>query len=424
MQKKHVLYILLDGLGDRPVAEFGNRTPLEAANRPKMDALARGGRSGVVYTVGRGIAPESDVAVISMLGYDPHKTYTGRGPIEVFGSGMSMENGDLAVRCNFATFSSDFTIIDRRCGRSLTTEEARVLADAINSEVTLESHPAEFEFRSTVGHRGVLLIRCKEGKLSGNISNTDPAYLKKGGMGIALETFENKVQNAAPLDGSEEARRAADLLNEFTRKSYQVLESHPINMDRKAHGKPPANGILGRDAGSSLPNFTPVTDLYGMEFAALVEMPVERGIALLCGMDTVDLPKSTGDLSLDYEKRAELASELIQCYGGVYIHIKGPDEPAHDGDCAKKRRSIEMIDEHFFGHLHLDLDSTAVVVTADHSTPCSLRAHSDDPVPLIVAGAGIGTDGTAEFGESECRKGSLGEIDGVDLLKRVIRMVS
>ncbi|MDH7556432.1 MAG: 2,3-bisphosphoglycerate-independent phosphoglycerate mutase [Candidatus Methanosuratincola sp.] len=424
MNKKHLLYILLDGLGDRPIAEFGNRTPLEAANRPNMNALAKKGSSGFVYTVGKGIAPESDVAVISMLGYDPHKTYTGRGPIEVFGSGMTMENGDLAVRCNFATFGSDFTIIDRRCGRSLTTEEARVLADAINSEVRLESHPAEFEFRSTVGHRGVLLIRCKEGKLSGNISNTDPAYLKKGGMGIALEAFENKVQAAEPLDGSDEAKRAAELLNEFTRKSYRVLESHPINRDRAAQGKPPANGILGRDAGSSLPDFTPVTELYGMEFAAMVEMPVERGIALLCGMDSVELPKATGDLSLDYERRAELASELIQCYGGVYIHIKGPDEPAHDGDCAGKRRSIEMIDEHFFGHLKVDLSNTAVVVTADHSTPCSLRAHSDDPVPLIVAGAGIPNDGTGEFGESACRKGSLGEITGVDLLKRVIRMVS
>ncbi len=422
--QKHVLYILLDGLGDRPVAEFGKRTPLEAARRPNMDALARKGSSGVVYTVGRGIAPESDVAVISMLGYDPHKTYTGRGPIEVFGSGMSMENGDLAVRCNFATFSSDFSIIDRRCGRSLTTGEAKVLADAINSEVKLDSCPAEFEFRSTVGHRGVLLIRCKEGRLSGNISNTDPAYLKKGGMGIALETFENKVQAAVPLDGSLEAKRAADLLNEFTRKSYLVLESHPLNKERIAQGKPPANGILGRDAGSSLPNFTPVTELYGMEFAAMVEMPVERGIALLCSMDTVELPKATGDLALDYERRAELASELIQCYGGVYIHIKGPDEPAHDGDCFGKRRSIELIDEHFFGHLAVDLGKTVVVVTADHSTPCSLRAHSDDPVPLIVAGGGVGADGTGEFGESACRNGSLGEIDGVDLLRRVTRMVS
>lgn len=423
MQGKHVLYILLDGIGDRPVSEFGNRTPLEAANRPNLNDLAKKGRSGTVYTVGRGIAPESDVAVISMLGYDPQRIYTGRGPIEVFGSGMTMENGDLAVRCNFATFGKDFTIVDRRCGRSLTTDEARMLAETINSEVKLESHPAEFEFRSTVGHRGVLLIRCSEGKLSGNISNTDPAYLKKGWMSIALETFENRVQEAVPLDGSEASKRAADLLNEFTRKSYRVLESHWINRDRSAQGKPPANGILSRDAGSSLPNFAPVAEVYGMEFAAMVEMPVERGIALLCGMDSVELPKTTGDLTLDYEKRAELASELIQCYGGVYIHIKGPDEPAHDGDCAGKRRSVELIDEHFFGHLKVDLGSTAVVVTADHSTPCLLRAHSDDPVPLIVAGAGIQPDGTTEFGESVCRNGSLGEIDGVEVLKKVIRMV-
>lgn len=422
MQGKNLLYVLLDGLGDRPVHAFNGKTPLEAAKRPFMNAIAKKGRSGVVYTVGKGIAPESDVAVISMLGYDPHKSYTGRGPIEVFGSGMRMENGDLAVRCNFATFGEGFEILDRRCGRSLTTGEARVLAEAVNREVRLESHPAEFEFRSTVGHRGVLLIKSKGGSLSGNISNTDPAYLKRGGLGIALEKFENRVQQAVPLDNTEEARRAADLLNEFTAKSYEVLDRDPLNREREANGKPPANGILSRDAGSSLPGFTPVRELYGMEFAAMVEMPVERGIALLSGMEAVALPDPTGEIASDYARRAELANRLLESYGGVYIHIKGPDEPAHDGDCAAKRRSIELIDEHFFGNLKLDLGRTVIVVTADHSTPCSLRAHSDDPVPLIVAGGGISPDGTAEFGERAARKGSLGEIQGSELLRKVVSM--
>ncbi|MDI9644124.1 MAG: alkaline phosphatase family protein [Candidatus Verstraetearchaeota archaeon] len=422
MQERNLLYVLLDGLGDRPVAALDWKTPLEAAHRPHMNGLARRGRSGVVYTVGRGIAPESDVAVISMLGYDPHKTYTGRGPIEAVGSGMSMENGDLAVRCNFATFGRDFTILDRRCGRSLTTEEAKVLAEAVNREVRLESHPAEFEFRSTVGHRGVLLIRSRQGKLSGNISNTDPAYLKKGGLGIALEKFENKVQQVVPLDATEEARRAADLMNEFTAKSYEVLDRNPLNRERLSQGKPPANGILGRDAGSSLPAFKPVRELYGIGFAAMVEMPVERGIALLSGMDSVKLPEPTGDISVDYAKRAELTNELLGRYEGVYIHIKGPDEPAHDGNCRAKKESIELIDEHFFGNLELDLDRDVVVVTADHSTPCVLRAHSDDPVPLIVSGGGVVPDGTGEFGESACRKGSLGEINGSELLRLVISM--
>jgi 2,3-bisphosphoglycerate-independent phosphoglycerate mutase len=422
MNRKHLLYILLDGLGDRPIKSLNDKTPLEAAEHPYMNELARKGKSGMVYTVGKGIAPESDIAVISMLGYDPVKTYTGRGPIEAFGSSMNMEDGDLAVRCNFATVDDKLNIIDRRCGRSLTTEEATVLADTINREVILKSHPAKFEFKSTVGHRAVLLIKSKEGKLSGNISNTDPAYQKIEGLGLALKKFGNKIIKCEPLDDSDEAKRAADLLEEFTRKSHEVLRNHPINIKRLHSRRPAANAILSRDAGSLLPKFKPVRQEYGMEFASMVEMPVERGIALLSGMDLVEIPKSTGDLAVDYLNRARMASELVSSYDATYIHIKGPDEPAHDGDCEGKKRAIELIDAHFFKNLKVDLANTIVTVTSDHSTPCSLKAHSDDPVPLIVAGCGITGDGTKEFGESYCSKGSLGILLGRDVLRRVLSL--
>ena len=422
MNGKHLLYVLLDGLGDRPVKALNDRTPLEAAERPCMNELARNGKSGMVYTVGKGIAPESDVAVISMLGYDPVKTYTGRGPIEAFGSGMNMEDGDLAVRCNFATVDNKLNIVDRRCGRSLTTEEALVHADAINREVVLKSHPAKFEFKSTVGHRAVLLIKSEEGKLSGNISNTDPAYQKMEGLGLALKEFGNRIIKCEPLDNSEEAKRAADLLEEFTKKSHEVLRNHPINIKRLHSRRPAANAILSRDAGSLLPRFKPVRQEYGTEFASMVEMPVERGIALLCGMDLVEMPKPTGDIAVDYERRAKMTSELVASYGATYIHIKGPDEPAHDGDCEGKKRAIELIDAHFFKNLKVDLANTIVAVTSDHSTPCSLKAHSDDPVPLMVVGCGILGDGTEAFGESYCRKGSLGILLGRDVLRRVMSL--
>ncbi|MCX8182699.1 MAG: alkaline phosphatase family protein [Candidatus Methanomethyliaceae archaeon] len=421
---KHLLYVLLDGLGDLPVKSLGDRTPLEASDHPSMDSLAKRGVSGIVYTVGKGIAPESDVAVISMLGYDPIKTYTGRGPIEVFGSGMVMDNGDLAVRCNFATVDDNLNIIDRRVGRSLSNGEARVLADAINRSVSLESHPATFEFKNTVGHRAVLLIKSEEGPLSGNITNTDPAYQRLEGLGIASTNFVNKVIKCEPLDNSEEARRAAELLEEFTRKSHEVLKDHPLNLIRIKEGKPPANAILSRDAGSKLPNFQHIKDKYGREFASMVEMPVERGIALLCGMDLVELPPQTGDQAWDYRKRAELASELVETYGAVYVHIKGPDEPAHDGNCEGKIRAIEMIDKHFFGNLDLDLSETVVAVTSDHATPCLLKAHSSDPVPLMVSGGGIKNDGTAVFTESQCAKGSLGNMNGQEVLTRIFSLIS
>jgi 2,3-bisphosphoglycerate-independent phosphoglycerate mutase len=416
---KRLLYILLDGLGDLPVRRLGGKTPLEASHHPHLDAMANNGKTGLVYTVGKGIAPESDVAVISMLGYDPVKTYTGRGPIEAFGSGMQMDNGDLALRCNFATTDSDLNILDRRCGRSLTTEEAAKLAESVNKKVTLSSHSASFELRSTVGHRAVLLIKSREGPLSGNISNTDPAYKKMEGLGLAVKEFENRIARCEPLDGTPEAKRAADLLQEFTEKSRPVLRRNPINDVRVSAGKPPANAILCRDAGAQLPKFEPISKKYGLEFASLVEMPVERGIALLSGMDLVELPRSTGDLALDYLARAKLAGELVQSYGCVYVHIKGPDEPAHDGDCEGKLKSIEMIDSHFFSNLDVG-PGVGVIVTADHSTPCMLRAHSDDPVPLLVMGPGIDREGEGGFGEHRCAKGSLGIMNGQDVLRRVI----
>ncbi len=419
MYGKRLLYVLLDGLGDRPVAKLGGKTPLEASEHPCMNAIAARGSSGVVHTVGRGIAPESDVAVISMLGYDPIKTYTGRGPIEAFGSLMDFDNGNLAVRCNFATVDQEMNIIDRRCGRSLTTGEAKILAATINSEVKLESHPAEFEFLSTVGHRGVLVIRMEKGKLSGNISNTDPAYQKMEGLGLALRSFKNKVVKCEALDNTLEAKAAADLLQEFTVKSHRVLDAHPINKLRRDGNKPPANAILSRDAGDRLPAFKKVIDLYGIEFASMVEMPVERGIAMLCGMDLVELPQSSGDLALDYSRRAEMASELLESYGGVYVHIKGPDEPAHDGDCQSKKRSIELIDAHFFKNLKVNYENTVIIVTADHSTPCEMKAHSDDTVPLIAAGVGIEKDGTVEFGEAACSRGSLGTMNGQEVIMKI-----
>lgn len=424
MQRKHLLYILLDGLGDLPVKALGGRTPLEAAHCPNLDSMAERARMGRVYTVGKGIAPESDVAVISMLGYDPVKTYTGRGPIEAFGSGMDMEDGDLAVRCNFATVDGQLNILDRRCGRSLSTEEASELAEAITSGMSLTSHKATINFKATVGHRAVLLIKPKSGKLSGNISNTDPAYRKMEGLGLAVTEFENRIARCRPLDKTRGARVAADLLQEFTERSHDLLESHPLNASRRSRGKPPANAILSRDAGSRLPRFEPVLVKHGMDFASIVEMPVERGIALLCGMDLVEMPHPTGGLREDYARRAAQASELVETYGAVYIHIKGPDEPAHDGDCTGKKKAIELIDAHFFGNLKVDPEKVVMAVTADHSTPCGLRAHSDDPVPLMVLGGGIRGDGQGTFGEVAASKGSLGSMNGQEVLPRIIGLFS
>ena len=422
---KKIFYIVLDGLGDTPLKELGNKTPLEAALTPNLDKLARSGKTGVVYTVAKGVAPESDIAVISLLGYDAHKYYTGRGPLESFAEGLKVEDGNVAFRVNFATVEDDGKKIkDRRVGRNLTTEEATALAKEINTKVTLTN--ATFEFKNTIGHRGILVIRAMHTQLSAWITNTDPAYDREGVFGLAKEKFEPFIDESKPMPGYENSKPAMDaaaLLNEFTAKSHQVLQEAAMNKKRIADGKVPANVILSRDAGDHLPKFPPISELYKVKFGSFVEMPVEKGIALLTGMSIVDVPSRTGHPDVDYAVWAKIALKKISEFDGLYIHIKGPDEPGHDGDFKQKKASIEAIDKNFFANLlpHLKMSDCVMVVTADHSTPCALKAHSADPAPLLVCGNKIKPDGSLSFSERTAKEGSLGEILGKDLMGILIK---
>ncbi|MGZ4130520.1 MAG: alkaline phosphatase family protein, partial [Actinomycetota bacterium] len=283
-----LLYVCLDGLGDDPVPSLGDRTPLEAADTPNLDRLAQRGRTGTVVTVGEGIAPESDIAVFAILGYDPREEHPGRGVVEAVGVGMDFTDGDLAYRVNFAT--ADWPrIVDRRVGRDLSSDEAQALAAEVNAKLQLPN--ATFELRATVEHRGTLVIRSTEGPLSAEVSNTDPAYRKEGSLGVALETFEPVVATCEPLEDTEAARRAADLTNAFVEGSHKILEGSEVNAARRAAGRLPANVILTRDGGDHRPHLQPIKERFGPEWGCFVEMPVERGIAVLLGMTPVDAPR-------------------------------------------------------------------------------------------------------------------------------------
>jgi len=418
-----LIYVVIDGMGDLPIEELGNRTPLEAAETPHMDFLAKTGKTGLMYTVGKGIAPESDVAVVSILGYDPFKYEVNRGPLEALGSGLTMKDGDLALRCNFATLGHGNTLIDRRVGRTLTTEEATELGKAINKKAKLEFYPASFEFKSTIGHRGALVIRSKGKRLSGNISNTDPAYTRIKGIGVAEPEAEMIVRKCKPMDKTEEAKISANLVNEFIEKSRAILEEHEINKRRVAEGKLSANVILTRDAGHRLPKFFNINERYGLRFVCLADMPIEKGISKLAGMHMVDLPPPSKSLEKDCILRVKKLLEALPSHDCFYIHIKGPDEPGHDGEFNLKTKLIAIVDEHFLGNMlqKIKLEDCVVCVTADHSTPCKLKAHSDDPVPLLISGNKIQGDHAQKFSEKECKKGKLGILErGTELMPKLI----
>jgi 2,3-bisphosphoglycerate-independent phosphoglycerate mutase len=413
-----LLYVCLDGLGDDPVPSLGNRTPLEAADTANLDRLLRDGRTGTVVTVGEGIAPESDIAVFAILGYDPRDEHPGRGVVEAVGAGMAFEDGDLAYRVNFAT--ADWPeIVDRRVGRDLSSDEAQALAAEVNE--TLQLPNATFDLRSTVEHRGVVVIRSTQGPLSAEVSNTDPAYRKQGSLGVALETFDPRVSRCDPLEDTEEARRAAELTNAFVEGSARILDASELNEKRRSAGQLPANVILTRDGGDHRPRLQPIKERFGPEWACFVEMPVERGIAILLGMEPVDAPRLRAED--DYVRWAGLAAEALGGFDALYVHIKGPDVPAHDGRAEDKRDVISLIDRAFFGPVldAIDLRRTIVAVTADHSTSSIRKAHTAEPVPLLVSGPGVLPDGTDAFGERACAEGSIGRLRGVEIVQMLVR---
>ena len=427
MSMKRIMYVILDGLGDDQLDALGGKTPLEAARTPNLDRLARDGKNGYVTTVGEGIAPESDIAVFAILGYDPHEHHTGRGPLESVGVGLDVADGDLAYRVNFATVEAEgdgWVIEDRRVGRDLSSEEAHALAAEVQEKVKLDG--ASFDFRATIGHRGVLVIRAEEGPLSAEVENSDPAYGRQGALGVALEVFDNHVVHVTPVKGHEDdarAVRAADLTNQWLRAAYEVLDASEVNKKRVAAGKLPGNFVLTRDGGDHLPDLVSFKDKFGPQMGCFVEMPVELGIARLTGMGIVEAPSGI-PVTEQYEKWADLALEAIDGYDGLYIHIKGPDVPAHDGDHEAKIRSIEEIDSIFFERLlgSLDLKTTIVAVTADHSTSCARKAHTDGPVPLLVSGGGVGSDSVENYGERASRRGSLGHLKGPEIMPNLVSL--
>jgi 2,3-bisphosphoglycerate-independent phosphoglycerate mutase len=403
-------YVLLDGCADRPNPRLNFTTPLEAAYTPNLDEVARRSRLGRVVTVRRGVAPESDIAVFNMLGYSFDKGYPGRGVVEAVGSGISISPGDLALRANFASVEGR-RIVDRRAGRDLTGEETSDLAEDLNA---MELNGATFEFRPTVSYRGVLVIRSG-GELSGEVTNTDPAYSRVGGFGAARRSKgPESVQKCLAESEDPKARRSAELVNEFTAKSLAVLAKSSVNRDRAKQGKLPANSVLLRDAGDHVPDVDPFERKYGMKGTALVEMPAEVGIAKLLGMKMVSV-KDRHDMK---EKASLFSSELREGVV-VYVHIKGPDEFGHDGDAVGKKRCIESIDRDFITAIVPKLGDIRVGVSCDHATPCTIMMHASDPVPLLITTDSKG-DGK-RFTERGVKKGSLGTLLGRDVLGELTR---
>jgi 2,3-bisphosphoglycerate-independent phosphoglycerate mutase len=417
-----IVYVLLDGVADLPDPRLGGLTPLAAARTPNMDSLAKNGCMGEVTTVGEGIAPQSDIAVFNMLGYNfGDQEYVGRGVIESIGSNIRFRNGDLALRGNFATVDNKLQIIDRRAGRDIQQAEAAEICKTLKRKIMFSDKDVSVVIRPTIAHRVCVRFRHAKMKFSEKITNTDPAYERINGMGIAATSQENMhINKSYPEESTKSAVAAARFVNEFSEQVIGLLEGHPVNKNRAKLGKKPVNAILLRDAGSTLPKLEHIGKKYRFDMASIVDMPVEIGISKVLKMSTL----RAGKIS-DYETKATVVAENLDNHDGIYVHLKGPDEFGHDGDAIGKKVSIEEIDRSFFGLLRrkVGLEEATFVISSDHSTPCIAKAHSADPVPVLFSGKSVRRDGSARFTEKYASEGSIGHLKGSVVLKTALEMV-
>jgi 2,3-bisphosphoglycerate-independent phosphoglycerate mutase len=418
----HMIYVLLDGVGDLPHPDLDGKTPLEAANTPTLDKIASNGTIGEVISVGKGIAPESDIAVFNMLGYKfKHADYAGRGVIEAIGIGIDFKDGDLALRGNYSTLNDEEVIIDRRAGRHIEKEDADGIAKEIEEKIKLSSPDVSVVVAPTIGHRVTVRIRKESQKLSSRITNTDPAYSNIGGMGVAKAVGDFlKIEKCLPLEDAEDSKFTANLVNEFSEKSIEIMKNSQINKKRRDGNKKELSCILLRDAGNKYPDVIPINEKYSMNFSCIVDMPVELGISEVLKMKAFE----AGGLT-DYEEKARVAAKAMETQNSIYVHLKGPDEFGHDGDAIGKMKNIEEIDQRFFKTLVENIDSSkvAIIISADHSTPCINKGHSDDPVPVLVSGDFIKKDGTTRMTEEQAKKGNIGLLQGAEVVSKALELI-
>lgn len=391
-----LLFIVMDGLGDRPVKELDNKTPLEYAQTPNMDKFAQLGMNGLLHVISPGVTPGSDTAHLALFGVDPYIYYTGRGPFEAAGIGLEVKEGDIAFRTNFATINSDNIIADRRAGRI--KEGTQQLIDLFKD---MEFEGVQILLEAGTEHRAALILRG-EG-LSDKVSENDPHVEGK-------EPLQFK-----PLEDTPEAQKTARVLTSFVMKAKEILAKAPLNIDRESRGLLPANYLLIRGAGKvpKVPNFEKE---YNLNSACVAGGGLYKGVGRMLGMHIIEDSRLTGGTNTDLSAKFEVALKTLEKYDFVFTHVKGTDNLSHDGKPIEKMKFIEKIDKELYRFLPDNLDDLVVMITGDHSSPCSFKDHSADPVPVIIYSPDCRVDKVSKFGESYAVEGNLGHLLGKHLM--------
>ena len=393
--------VLGDGMADEPIGELGGKTPLQAARTPVMDAMAKVSEQGIAYTVPENLPAGSDVANLAMLGYDPQKYYSGRSPLEALSIGVDMKDTDIALRCNIVTLSEDEayeekTIIDHGSGE-ITTEEAKVLIDAVKKELETE----EFQYYPGVSYRHLTIWDRGE-----TVDLTPPHDI----LGKQIGEYLPKETK----------------LREMMEKSFDILDRHPINEKRREMGLNPANSIWFWGAGTR-PALDDFEEKTGKKGAMVSAVDLLKGIAVGTHMLNLDVEGATGGLDTNYKGKAMAAVDSLTKDGAdvVYIHVEAPDEMGHQGSVKNKVKAIEFLDDQVIRVVAEELkkrgEEFRMLIGPDHPTPISIRTHSKDPVPFMIYDSTKETNGQKEYSEEAAKSTGLVLEHGHDLMGRLLQ---
>lgn len=391
---KHLI-ILGDGMADWTVPSLGNKTLLQYADTPYMDKLARMGRTGILKTVADGFHPGSEVANMSVMGYDLPTVYEGRGVLEAASIGVDLEPDDMAMRCNIVCVEGE-TLKNHSAGH-ITTEEADQLIKYLDEKLGTD----RIHFYTGVQYRHLLVVKGGDKRIA-----CVPPH------DIPLQPFRpNLVKPLCP-----EAQETANLLNGLILKSQELLANHPVNRKRMSEGKDPANSIWPWSPGYR-PKMEPLSEKYPSirKGSVITAVDLIRGIGHYAGLRCIDVEGATGLYTTNYEGKAQAAIEALKTDDFVYLHIEASDEAGHEGDVPLKLKTIEYLDKRAIGPICEAVkdweEPVAIAVLPDHPTPCELRTHTNEPIPFLIYYPGIEPDSVETYDEISCKKGAYGQLE-------------
>ena len=402
---KHII-ILGDGMADWPSASLGHRTLLQYSHTPNMDKLARMGRTGQLITVADGFHPGSEVANMSVMGYNLPKVYEGRGPLEAASIGVELQPGDMAMRCNIVCVEGE--ILKNHSAGHISTEEADVLVKYLQEHLGNE----RVQFHTGVQYRHLLVI--KEGN---KYLDCTPPH------DVPLHPFRPLLVKAEVP----EAQDTADLLNDLILKSQELLKNHPLNLKRMAEGKDPANSIWPWSPGYR-PQMEPLSEMYPSIKRGSVISAVDliNGIGVYAGLRRISVEGATGLYDTNYENKVSAALEALKTDDLVYLHIEASDEAGHEGNFDLKQLTIENLDKRVVGPIYEAVkdweEPVSIAVLPDHPTPCELRTHTAEPVPFLIYYPGIEPDGVQTFDEIACKEGIYGVMKENEFMNEYMKL--